>query len=170
MLNKDDEMTVLSTKIPFALKNRISKFADAINVSQSRIFVEALTRYLDGDAQSLSTVENLIGRINLLEKQSEATLSRLAALEVAFETETATIQKQPSENARQSVPARSVVRSIVQGDKARCPMCSSKLVRREGYGKPCRTGENIGRKRQRWTCTNPKCDRCGKSFLGNWAD
>ena len=163
-------MTVLSTKIPFALKNRISKFADAINVSQSRIFVEALTRYLDGDAQSLSTVENLIGRINLLEKQSEATLSRLAALVVAFETEKPTIQKQPSEDAPQGIPARSVVRLDVQGDKARCPMCSSKLVRREGLGKPCRTGENIGRKRQRWTCLNPKCDRCGRSFLGDWAD
>ena len=170
MLNKGDSMVVLSTKIPFVLKTRISKFADAINISQSRLFVEALTQYLDGDAQSLSTVENLIGRINLLEKQSEATLSRLAALEVAFETETATIQKQPSEDARQAAPARSAVRSIVQGDKASCPACGLSLTRREGYGKVCRSGENAGRRKQRWTCTNPGCDRCGRSFLGDWAD
>ena len=163
MLNKDDEMTVLSTKIPFALKNRISKFADAINVSQSRIFVEALTRYLDGDAQSLSTAENLIGRLTLLEKQFAAALDRITELEGTVKAETGKIAP-PSDFKK--VP----VRLDVQGDKASCPMCSSKLVRREGYGKPCRTGENIGRKRQRWTCTNPKCDRCGRSFLGDWAD
>jgi len=163
MLNKDDEMTVLSTKIPFALKNRISKFADAINVSQSRIFVEALTRYLDGDAQSLSTVENLIGRLTLLEKQFAAALDRITELESTVKAETATI-------APPSVPKKVPVRSTAQGDKVRCPMCSSKLVRREGLGKPCRTGENVGRKRQRWACTNPKCDRCGRSFLGGWAD
>ena len=163
-------MVVLSTKIPFALKNRISKFADAINISQSRLFVEALTQYLDGDAQSLSTVENLIGRINLLEKQSEATLSRLAALEATIARQPPTIQKQPSEDAPQSASKKVSVRSIAPGNKASCPMCSSKLVRREGFGKPCRLGENVGKRRQRWTCTNPKCDRCGKGFLGGWAD
>ena len=162
-------MVVLSTKIPFALKTRISKFADAINISQSRLFVEALTQYLDGDAQSLSTVENLIGRINLLEKQSEAASDRITELEGAIARQSPTIQKQLSEDARQAVPARSAVRSIVQGDKASCPMCGLNLVRREGLGKPCRLGENVGKRRQRWTCTNPKCDRCGKSFLGDWA-
>ena len=156
-------MTVLSTKIPFALKNRISKFADAINVSQSRIFVEALTRYLDGDAQSLSTVENLIGRLTLLEKQFAAALDRITELEGTVKAETGKIAP-PSDFKK--VP----VRLDVQGDKASCPTCGLNLVRREGYGKPCRTGENIGRKRQRWTCTNPKCDRCGRSFLGDWAD
>ena len=170
MLNKGDSMVVLSTKIPFALKTRISKFADAINISQSRLFVEALTQYLDGDAQSLSTVENLIGRINLLEKQSEAASDRITELEGAIARQSPTIQKQLSEDARQAVPARSAVRSIVQGDKASCPMCGLNLVRREGLGKPCRLGENVGKRRQRWTCTNLKCDRCGKSFLGNWAD
>jgi len=169
MLNKGDAMVVLSTKIPFALKNRISKFADAINISQSRLFVEALTQYLDGDAQSLSTAENLIGRINLLEKQVAAALDRLGELQVAFETETATVQKQSSENARQAAPRKIPVRSIVQGDKARCPACGLNLLRREGFGKPCRLGENVGKRRQRWTCLNPKCDRCGKSFLGDWA-
>jgi len=163
MLNKDDEMVVLSTKIPFALKNRISKFADAINVSQSRIFTEALTRYLDGDAQSLSTVENLIGRLTLLERQFAETLDRIAALED-------TIEHQPPTIARQAVPARSAVHSIVPGDKAPCPTCGLNLTRREGYGKAHRSGENIGRKKQRWHCTNPGCDRCGKSFLGGWAD
>ena len=163
-------MVVLSTKIPFALKNRISKFADAINISQSRLFVEALTQYLDGDAQSLSTAENLIGRITLLEKQFAEALDRITELEGAIARQSPTIQKQPSEDARQAVPARSVVRSIVQGDKASCPTCGLSLTRREGLGKTHKTGENIGRKKQRWHCTNPGCDRCGKSFLGGWAD
>ena len=163
-------MVVLSTKIPFALKTRISKFADAINISQSRLFVEALTQYLDGDAQSLSTVENLIGRINLLEKQFAATLDRITELEGTIAHQPPTIQNQPSENAPRSVPKKVSVRLDVQGDKASCPMCGLNLVRREGLGKPCRLGENVGKRRQRWTCTNLKCDRCGKSFLGNWAD
>jgi len=169
MLNKGDSMVVLSTKIPFALKTRISKFADAINISQSRLFVEALTQYLDGDAQSLSTAENLIGRLTLLEKQFAEALDRITELEGTIAHQSPTIQKQPSEDARQAAPARSAVRSIVQGDKASCPACGLNLVRREGLGKVCRSGENVGKRKQRWTCTNPGCDRCGRSFLGDWA-
>ena len=142
-------MTVLSTKIPFALKNRISKFADAINVSQSRIFVEALTRYLDGDAQSLSTVENLIGRINLLEKQSEATLSRLAALEATIARQPPTIQKQPSEDAPQGIPIKTPVRS----DTPICSKCGSSDIARWGKGR-LRSDGSQGRR--------VMCGGCGK--------
>jgi len=69
VLNNDDPMVVLSTKIPQSLKNRISEFADTINISQSRLFVEAITKYLDSDDQSLTSVEDLKARVNLLEKK-----------------------------------------------------------------------------------------------------
>jgi len=76
MLNKEDPMVVLSTKIPLSLKTRISEFADTINISQSKLFVEAITQYLDSDDQSLSSVEDLKARVNLLEKK----LSRLTGV------------------------------------------------------------------------------------------
>jgi len=142
-------MVVLSTKIPFALKNRISKFADAINISQSRLFVEALTQYLDGDAQSLSTAENLIGRITLLEKQFAEALDRITELEGAIARQSPTIQKQPSENARQAVPTESVVRLDVQG----CPKCGSSDIARWGKGR-LRSDGSQGRR--------VLCGGCGK--------
>ena len=44
-------------------------------------------------------------------------MSRIGELEGAFETETATVQKQSSENARQAVSRKIPVRSIVQGSE-----------------------------------------------------
>jgi hypothetical protein len=69
MITKDDPIVVLSTKIPQSLKKRISDFAETINISQSRLFIEAITQYLDSDDQSLSSVEDLKSRVNLLEKK-----------------------------------------------------------------------------------------------------
>ena len=144
---------MIGTRIPESWIVRLKELSESTGMSQSDLIYQAVAKLIGED------VSDVRDRIEVIEAEVETIKQRL----VAFETETAKI-------APPSVPRKIPVRSIVQGDKARCPMCSSKLVRREGYGKPCRTGENIGRKRQRWTCTNPKCDRCGRSFLGGWAD
>jgi predicted RNA-binding Zn-ribbon protein involved in translation (DUF1610 family) len=79
-------------------------------------------------------------------------------------------QKVPSEDAREGGSREVAVRFTETGDKVPCPTCGLKLTRREGYGKLFMTGENAGRKKIRWQCRNPECDRFGKNFLCGWAN
>jgi hypothetical protein len=78
--------------------------------------------------------------------------------------------KSPSENAPQSASREAMVRSDATDDKAPCPACGLKVTRREGYGKIHKTGVDAGRRKQKWRCLNPECDRFQKNFLGDWAD
>ena len=165
---------MIGTRIPESWIVRLKELSESTGMSQSDLIYQAVAKLIGED------VSDVRDRIEVIEAEVEtikqrlgkltAALDRIAELEGTIAHQPPTIQKQPSEDARQAVPARSLGRSIVQGDKASCPACGLSLTRREGYGKVCRLGENAGRRKQRWTCLNPKCDRCGKSFLGGWAD
>ena len=155
---------MIGTRVPESWIGRLKELSESTGMSQSDLIYQAVAKLIGED------VTDVRDRITVIEAEVETIKQRLTELEGAIAHQPPIIRKQPSENAQQSASKKVPVRLDVQGDKARCPMCSSKLVRREGLGKPCRAGENIGRKRQRWTCLNPKCDRCGRSFLGDWAD
>ena len=144
---------MIGTRIPESWIVRLKELSESTGMSQSDLIYQAVAKLIGEDVISVSD------RITVIEAEVETIKQRL----VAFETETVKI-------APPSVSRKIPVRLDVQGDKARCPTCGLNLLRREGLGKICRKGENIGRRKQRWTCLNPKCDRCGRSFLGNWAD
>ena len=155
---------MIGTRIPESWIVRLKELSESTGMSQSDLIYQAVAKLIGED------VSDVRDRIEVIEAEVETIKQRLTELEGTIARQSPTIQKQPSENAPRSVPKKVSVRLDVQGNKAPCPTCGSKLVRREGFGKPCRLGENVGKRRQRWTCTNPKCDRCGKSFLGDWAN